>query len=421
MAFSRASLHSIFLTIAVLILLSCTGCTGDSFDNSEQVDAGSLPVTTKSLQSSADGNGVATFDFDVAPGATSIQLVATGLNDGFIGFDTFSGPSGKLVDAQSFSQRFSANPFVTSPLVFNYPTLPSDVFTPGAYRLRVIATRAALEERAAGTSIRLDVSEKRDATPTSGTVNLHVVYAGPIADVDSVRDATVGAIEECGLAYQANGIDFAVDVAERRDLPALLPDPRQSAAFPVYREIVEHRAAPGITLVIGFQVDGISEGDTRLFALAASSPQPFEPGPKNAIVFSIDALGGEDDEFNRSNDDESGFGSNQQFFNDEQLHFANVICHEVGRALGLANSVEFGDSSSFFGGNQNEVTRSDLLGSTASCTSLESCENNEAAARNIMFPFTIIRPDDDDSRTFHSRDQMTSEQTVIMNRSPLLN
>jgi hypothetical protein len=79
MAFSRASLHSIFLTIAVLILLSCTGCTGDSFDNSEQVDAGSLPVTTKSLQSSADGNGVATFDFDVAPGATSIQLVATRL------------------------------------------------------------------------------------------------------------------------------------------------------------------------------------------------------------------------------------------------------------------------------------------------------------------------------------------------------
>lgn len=378
MKLNLLSLVSIF--VCIVSFTACTGSGGDS-DDPGSGDS-SLQLSSQTLQASANGSGIATFNFSLPAGSSSFQLFSSAGT-----LTALNGPQGDLLNAPGFVSSFQLG--AVSNVAYYGPSISGGSYT-------------ASYNSGAGAPVTLRVFSKGDANPSGGTLKLNVVLLGPVANSREVLDALDEALEVSRIIYGRAGItlDTAVSNAEG---PGTAPEPGD----PLYQSILSSQRSASVTVVLASERRGRRSGENQ-YGTAGSIPYPILPNPSSIIVVSIQDVTGGDGLFDSDED-----GSRDES-DDERRLLGEEISRFTAQALGLRNIVDF---------RGNDASVSDDLPDSPSCLTETACKNDGQARTNLMYPEPLERRDEDkdpDNRKreqFYPRDRLTLQQERVLNNS----
>ena len=388
------------LTLAILT----SGCSSSGSD----VDDGSssLNLNQATYAGTTNGSGVAGFQFAISAGITSIQLAAFA-GEGRLKLQQFTGPDGvSLISSTSESAR-TGDKKDSPPLVTNFPYSRGGVVA-GNYSAQYSLTDskgAALP----GQDLRLVVTSKKDSNPQSGVLKVNFVLVGPISGSEGIDDSLHSAFDIWKIVYERAGI--TLDPAWYSFAgPETLPDPRTGNSL--YESISTSTRPDAVNLVFGSKL----ENETNLkdgyhFGRAGAVPGPVSPSGRSVVAFSILEMTGNDGEFDGNPDDPFS----TEVHNDETRLAAEEMARLTSQYLGLQDVVTF---------DGNTVASQDNLSDTATCLNFRSCQNEDDPKHYMMFPFPLAKLGNYDhdgySTEYYSRDNITAQQSAILNSNVLV-
>ena len=378
-------------------LLACSGGGGGGGNDSIGGGApGAAPYTLRGsgMTAQPDSTGTAVTQVSIPAGTNAFQVVtsAPGLS---LRVTKLQAPDGSvLFDGGATPALDGPGAFVRSPAVISYPRNPLPTIPPGIYTVThsVRANRQVL----ASTTLNSALAFKSDSDLTSGTLQVNFVYLGSIVNSRESRSAIRSATETVLETLKKANIDVRFS---EFDFPST-PDRVVSPEFgdPLFEQLGNQLPA-GVNVFFAVEVTGLGNRE-EYYGRAGSVPCPLIPSPRSGIAIHIARLAGGDGEFDSDRDNRSGRTS-------EITILGETITHEIGRCLGINDSVTF---------RGDKVVANDGL-DTPKCFSVANCQLDRGASENFMFPF-LLDERDDPGTTYFSRNRVAAGQAAMLQLSP---
>lgn len=393
----RAVKSLFILPVLIFVLSSCSSSGSDDGEST-----GEQTFTIRNSSSTVTGsNGEAELIFTLTSETTAFQIHLEVAGTELVQVISLVGPDGSNLISESDTKLSGATIAARGPIALNFPILATQSVIPGSYQLRIRTYQNKNDKTGSAqgsVSVTGTLITKEDKELTKGKLHLNLVLAGPLADNEDTYDAVNKAIEKLERIFEQVNIAITRKFYNFANFPSTFPNPKIGDS--IY-ETISTATDPGLNIIFASDVDGLDNRNNE-FALESANPCSALPGTKNGIAFSVLESAGSDGQFD-------GDSSSGDRFDDQVILLSQNIAHYIGRCLGLSPTIEF--SGSIVVGNDN-------LADTPSCLSLDSCEQDNQANENVMFPFPLAIPNK--SNKFFSRDQFSPSQASIMQRSVLV-
>lgn len=334
-------------------LLACIG--GPPIPAEGEIDG----LRTLSASTPSDGDGFATFTFDVVD-ETSALLTFYADDPHLVYVDAVYGPDGSLVlDGAEWANSpysLTGGVYLDGVASVGWPVLEADALSPGTWTVEVGVTDAEAYY-VSGVNTSFEAQLKSDLDPTGGELAVDVVYVG---DVGEDAD-TVAAMEDAVAVWQDIYADIGISVIPEFyviDGPAVLDPPGMGSAAD-YQNIAEQTDFRAVNVVIAEDL-----GQGGLYGMAGGIPGPLVATGVSGVGVSVLTNAGPDLVFNSL----------------EVRILGETLAHEVGHFLGLHHPVE------------QSVDAWDALSDTPECDNLDSCES--LLGDNLMFPYPVCSQSD---------------------------
>lgn len=397
MKFSKQALA--ILCIALLnILPACTSGGGDDGADFGGGEPAPVELEERSLRTTSDENGIATFSFEVSPLIKAYQLAVypgpyqaqlVSLNDN-------SGP----VDLGPLSSNFQgATVLASSVNVLNFPFSPFNlVRTSYTAKYQLIDPNGQIPVPFAEVNADLLINSDRDLG--SGTAAVNIVLAGPVASSDDVRGDLESVVSTAESLLAGAGLNLDIEWLPYPG-PDILPSPNSND--PYYESLSRAMRPHAVNVVFGSDVIGLS-AQNSIYSISTGDPGPAVPSTRSAAVVSIFAVAGTDGKFNFDGD-----GSSQ--VNTDEIRLAGEeVAQLIAHYLGVTHILE----------NDGNITKSsDALPDTNSCLTYVDCRLQEDIRDNLMFPWPLETFEGNQST--YARVTLSDQQKQILQRSVLVN
>lgn len=396
-------LHRTFgLILCSIVLTFVSACTSGSDGDGGEIDSGGSPAPVvleeRSLTTTTDENGLATFSFTVDSNIKAYQLavhpqefqtrlVSLNDNQGVV-------PLGPLEAAYRGPLTLAS-----SINVLNFPFSPFNVVRT-SYTAKYLLFDPNSQSPVPFAEISADLLINKDSDLNHGTVAVNIVLVGPVAGSDDTRDSLESVVSKAASLLGAGNLTLDVEWIPYPG-PETLPDPNSNDPF--YEALSKATRPHAINIVFGSDVIGLTAQDA-FYSISTGDPGPAVPSTRSAAAVSLFAVAGPDGKFNY--DGEGGIQVNS----DEIRLAAEEVAQLIGHYLGVTHIIE---------SDGNVTTGSDALPDTNSCITIVDCRVQNDVRDNLMFPWPLETFDGNLST--YARVALSSQQTNIIQRSVLVN
>jgi hypothetical protein len=262
----------------------------------------------------------------------------------------------------------------TSEMVLNWPIRGEEAHLSKGIWTVILSAVNGSGQYQSGSEICYTVQSKEDDDLEWGEVNVRLVYAEGVGEMELVTEAMDAAIERWNDIWAPMGLIPVVRI-ENGDFSKHLPyaGDGSESIYDLTLESYEDE----ITMMVGETI----AGGTSFLGVAGGIPGTLTANTRSAVVMSWLA----------------GAGSDGVFSDIEISILGETMAHEVGHFMGLFHPVEQTWSSW------------DACDDTPNCSSASTCESQ--LGDNLMFPAPIC-----DFSTCIDQDQLSDIQTEILHR-----
>jgi hypothetical protein len=374
------------VTVVWIALAACTGPAGQGGPDGVTDSGGPGPgpggkpdtrLDRDHWSDRTNGSGRLKIELDVPEDVVSFQI--TGDSDLFVSFDTIVDPKGKTVfDYQDWATSSESLTLAFVPqrrtTALDWPVRGKDgPLKPGVWEIWLATTNSSYYY-IPNIDVDLVTELKYDADPTSGDVNVQIVFADGVDRNQEVVDAVEEATERWAEVWAKAGLTLH-HTYTTSDL-----DPEFSFVYSGSDDVTrvaKEKSNGDLQLIVG----EVIANDDYIFGLSAGIPGTVEATPNSFVLLSWLAHAGRDGEFD----------------NDEIRLMGETMAHECGHYTGLFHPVEFGYDAW------------DALEDTEQCTRLSDCIDQLGS--NLMFPAPIC-----DFTSCDPQGAVTDEQAEVMNQ-----
>ena len=352
-----------------IFLLMTMGCDSLDMNKDSYLSGYSEDLCTEA--------GVANLNIDISDSETAM-LITLGGND-LIALDEIRDPDGNVV--LNWNDWYTEKNFLTSAIwplssemVLNWPIRAEDA---DLFAGQWTVTVAAVDSRGnykSGACMNATVQSKEDPSFSTANVNVRLVYANGVDELDEVTSAVNAAIDRWTTIWAPYGLYPNVRITTgniNADLPYVGDGSEEIYA------ITMDSYEDEITLVVGDTIDG----GTEYLGVAGSIPGTLTANTRSAVVIGWIASAGLDGAF--SDLDISIMGE--------------TMAHEVGHYMGLFHPVE------------QTWDSWDACDDTPDCRGRSECESE--LGTNLMFPAPVC-----DFNDCLAQDQLSDVQVEILQR-----
>ncbi len=386
------------LTVLAVCQLACSGGGGGGSDDGDSTgapQAAPFSLLSTGLTSQPDSSGTAVTKLTIPPGTTSFQVI-TSAPGRILRVSKLQAPDGTVLFDGGTGVGVLDGPaaFANSPSVLGFPNTPRASIPAGTYTIThaVRANRATL----ANTTLSSVLALKKDAELTSGTLQVNLVYLGTLVHSQESRTAVRSAMETTKEILAKANLSLNVSEFEFTNVPDRVRTPE--VGDPIFEQL--GNALPsGVNVFFAVEVTGLGNREDY-YGRAGSVSCALIPTPRSGIAIHMARAAGGDGEFDSDRDGRSSRTSEIQILGES-------IAHELGRCLGLADSVTF---------RGNNAASNDGL-DTPKCFSLANCQLDRGAAENFMFPFVLDQRDEPGAESY-PRTRVAAGQAAVMQLSP---
>jgi len=379
--------------------LACSGGGGGGDGNDGGSDgapqAAPFSLLSSGLTSQPDSAGTAVTHFSIPAGVSSFQVV-TSAPGRILRVTQLRAPDGTVVfdGGTGVGQVDGPAAFANSPAVLGFPTTPRASIPSGTYTIThsVRANRAVLSS----TTLNSVVALKKDADLTSGSLQVNLAFLGTLVHSQESRSAVRSAMETTRKILSNANVSLNVSEFEFPGAPDRVRTP--AVGDPLFEQL-GNSLPPGIPVYLAVEVAGLGNREDY-YGRGGSVSCALIPSPRSGIAIHMARAAGGDGEFDSDRDNRSSRTSEIQILGE-------TIAHELGRCLGLADSVTF---------RGNNAAGNDGL-DTPKCFSLSNCQLDRGAAENFMFPFLLDQRDEPGAESY-PRTRVAAGQAAVMQLSP---
>lgn len=264
--------------------------------------------------------------------------------------------------------------FVSRVTNLPWPRVPSDALTQGTWSFEVGLVND--EGNYAKGSLDIAALLKEDADPTTGLVQVNLVYAGSAADDVEAQEAVMEALETWRTVYDAVGLELEVSEftwPEGELQPPILGTGAE------WQGIGEQGGVRSVNVVLVPSIVGLED----VFGVAGDIPGPLVATPASGVLVSLGLAA----------------GVNGKFETLEIRILGETMAHEVGHYLGLFHPVEV------------DWEDWDALEDTVQCGGETPCTNK--LGDHMMFPFPVCGIATCQPQTVISEDQGSVLQSAV--------
>jgi len=298
-------------------------------------------------------SGLATVNIKIDNNEDAFMVTADG--DHLVAVEQIMDPSGDVIfsweDWYSVGTNLTSSIWPTSSeMVLNWPIRAEegDIYK-GSWKVVLSAVNGSGVYQS-GSKIKVTVQTKNDRDFDSGVVNIRLVYADGVDDVEGVEEAMSAGIERWREIWAPIGLEPNVRT-ESSNFDPDLPYPGNGSEE-IY-DLVMDSYEDEITMIVGETI----LGGTDYLGVAGGIPGSLTANTRSAVVISWLASSGLD-------------GS----FNDMEISIlGETMAHEIGHYMGLFHPVE-----------QARWDAWDACDDTPNCTSESTC--TDQLGDNLMFP-----------------------------------
>lgn len=352
------------------LLLFCTGC-----ENLLKGDSGLGLATSEGCVTTESGR--ASIAIDINDFESSFLLTADG--EHLVAVDEIRDAAGSRVF--HWEDWYSLKTYLTSAIwpnaqemVLNWPIRAEEGSLSTGTWTAVLSAVNGSGQYQSGSEICYTVQSKEDDDLEWGDVNVRLVYAEGVGDLDHVQEAVNAAIDRWADIWAPMGLAPIV-TTERSDFSSDLPYAGDGSED-IY-DLTLDSYEDEITMIVGETIDG----SLSYLGVAGSIPGTLTANTRSAVVMSWLA----------------GAGADGVFSDIDISILGETMAHEVGHYMGLFHPVEQTWSSW------------DACDDTPNCTSASSCESQ--LGDNLMFPTPIC-----DFSSCIEQGQISDIQAEILHR-----
>ena len=351
------------------LLLLTTGCIDLGPESKQSLSSYSEDLCTES--------GVANLNINVSDAETAILVTIGG--DDLIALDEIRDPDGDVV--LHWNDWYTQKTFLTSAvwplsseMVLNWPIRGEEADLFGGQWTITLAAVDPSGTYKSGSCMNATVQSKEDPSFASAVVNVRLVYAEGVDEIEDVTRAVDAAIDRWTELWAPYGLTPNVRITTG-SIDADLPYVGQGSED-IYN-ITMDSYEDEITLVVGETIDG----GTDYLGVAGSIPGTLTANTRSAVVLGWIASAGLDGVFSEL--DISIMGE--------------TMAHEVGHYMGLFHPVEQSWDSW------------DACSDTPDCRNQNQCESQ--LGDNLMYPAPVC-----DFNDCLAQDQLSDIQVEILQR-----
>jgi hypothetical protein len=322
-------------------------------------------------------SGVANLNINVSNSETALLITVDG--EDLIALDEIKNPDGDVV--LHWNDWYTEKTFLTSAvwplsseMVLNWPIRAEDGYLSAGQWTVTLAAVDGSGNYKSGSCLTANVQSKEDPSFASAEVNVRLVYAEGVDELDHVTTAVNAAIDRWRDIWAPMGLYPNVRITTGSIDPDL---PYVGQGSEDIYNITMDSYEDEITLVVGETIDG----GTEFLGVAGSIPGTLTANTRSAVVMGWIASAGLDGNFSEL--DISIMGE--------------TMAHEVGHYMGLFHPVE------------QTWDSWDACSDTPDCRNQNQCENQ--LGDNLMYPAPIC-----DFSDCLSQDQLSGIQVEILQR-----
>lgn len=372
------------LLLSSFALFSCFGCAvGDGDDDEE--DDGTEQEADFTATAVTDEDGLATVTFDLADGTTKFGVNITA-DDYYVRFTevesdngvNYLDPNGEEV---SFADTFF--PYINS-VSAPSRSLDTSLIDGSKYTVSALVSSTDSGSPVAGQTVTFHVNSKEDTILSGGTMLVNIFYVGDAGQDATTKEVVAEAITQFKSIFESQASIQVTTVERDIDGSTTLASPLYGSSF--YKSATASVTTPSVNIFIGGDVSETSDtGD--ILGISGGIPGPAISSERSAVVVSFFA----------------GAGTDGIYSTEDIRILGETLAHETGHFMGLFHPVDF---------SGNVVTSTDPLDDTDSCSFITECLSDVDLISNLMFP----SPVSDGDGGYVAQNQLTAEQTSVMNR-----